>query len=1058
MDPAQSPLTLPDLLDHRAGTHPERVALLVRGGGSVTYGQWRASAVRAAHGLARAGVRPGDRVALLFTNQEWERYAVAFMAVQYAGAVALAVREDHSATDTARLVELADARTALRGAARPAVPGLADLLLDHLLLDHLLLDHLMDATGAAGLHIPDEPPHRPAPEDPAQIIGTSGTTGAPKGVLAAHASLTAGQVLNPRPRPYAHSSHALHAFPIGTNAAQVVLVSALTGHPTTVCLPRFDAEEFARTVAELAVGTVFLVPSMAVELVNSKVAERHDLTGILLVSCSAAALPAPVAAALAGALPKATLVNTYTSAEASPAQISTIVDPTRPGSVGRPADPADLRILDPDGHPVPPGATGDIWLRQPGPPRRYVGAGAPGGAVFQDGWVRMGDLGRLDPDGHLYLVDRESDIIKSGALKVSTLRIEEVLHEHPRVADAAALGVPHPVMGSVPVAAVVPATGGLDLDELRLFLAAQLSRPELPVRILLTDTLPRNPSGKVVKHLLQARFDTPQAAPAAGPAPGTPTELALAALWRRVLGRPVRSVEEEFFAAGGDSFRAVQLAAAISAEFGAAAGTALVFERPSLRAQATWLDAPGRRAGTAGGGAAGDTGRTGEPDGEAAGQPEDAPAIEVSPFLTELRAQAHDLPLTSQQENFLRWSAEAPGRDAGTVTVQFRVTGALQPELLGRAVLEVVRRHPALRSSFRPVAGRPGIVRVVLHPEPRADITLLDLDGVDDARVSARLITERDRLTDLAHEPLTRLLVASRGPADHIVMLGVHHMVSDGWSLGVVLQDLGIAYSALRRRRPVPAPRPGTGYRELVADANARWPASRAHFTRALAGAPAALDPFPGRRQAHTLLTDAQEFTVPPARAEALRERAAELGATSFLAVAALWSAVLAEHGGRSDLVLMTPVPGRTTPESERTVGCFVQSLLLRVDTSGAPGHAELIDRMRRTYIAALDHQLYPFAEFSPQAPFAAWIRYESWSAPAQLPGLPCAPWDLPRSNTVPLPMPGGDLHVPELMAAEQPDGSLRCWLRYNTHAFAAETVSTLREAFEAGLAAMTGG
>ncbi|WP_323189376.1 AMP-binding protein [Kitasatospora sp. NBC_00240] len=1025
-------------MDHRAGTHPERIALLVRGGGSVTYGQWRASAVRAAHGLARAGVRPGDRVALLFTNQEWERYAIAFMAVQYAGAVALAVREDHSATDTARLVELADARTALRGAARPAVPGIADLL----------LDHLTDAAGAAGGDVPAEPPHRPAPEDPAQIIGTSGTTGTPKGVLAAHASLTAGLALNPRPRPYAHSGHALHAFPIGTNAAQVVLVSALTGHPTTVCLPRFDAENFARTVEELAVGTVFLVPSMAVELVNSKVAERYDLTGILLVSCSAAALPAPVAAALAGALPKATVVNTYTSAEASPAQISTIVDATRPGSVGRPADPADLRILDPDGHPVPPGGTGDIWLRQPGPPRRYIGAGAPGGAVFQDGWVRMGDLGRLDPEGHLYLVDRESDVIKSGALKVSTLRIEEVLHEHPQVADAAALGVPHPVMGSVPVAAVVPATDGLDLDDLRLFLAARLSRPELPVRILLADTLPRNPSGKVVKHLLRARFDTPQEAPAAaGPAPATPTELALAALWRRVLGRPVRTVEEEFFAAGGDSFRAVQLAAAISAEFGAAAGTALVFERPSLRAQAAWLDAPGRAAGTSSGTSSG-----------TAGQPAAGPDTEVSPFLAELRAQAHDLPLTSQQENFLRWSAEAPGRDAGTVTVQFRVTSALRPDLLGRALLEVVRRHPALRTSFEPVAGRPGIVRAVLHPEPRADITLVDLDGEDDARLSTRLIAERDRLTDLAHEPLTRLLVASRGPSDHVVMLGVHHMVSDGWSLGVVLQDLGVAYSALRRERPVSAPRPRAGYRELVEDANARWPASRAHFARALAGAPAALDPFPGRLPARTVLTDAQEFTVPAARAQALRERAAELGATPFLAVAAVWSAVLAEHGDRPDLVLMTPVPGRTTPESEHTVGCFVQSLLLRVDTSGAPGHAELIDRLRRTYSAALDHQLHPFAEFSPQAPFAAWVRYESWNAPAQLPGLPCAPWDLPRSNTVPLPMPEGDLHVPELMAAEQPDGSLRCWLRYNTHAFAPETVSTLREAFEAGLAAVTGG
>ncbi|WP_371483425.1 AMP-binding protein [Kitasatospora sp. NBC_00315] len=1017
ISPAPAPLTLPDLLDHRALVHPERVALLVTGGGSVTYGQWRQDAVRAAHALARAGVRPGDRVALLFANREWERYAVAFMAVQYAGGVALAVREDLSATDAAALLTLAGARTAVRGAARPPAAGTVDLR----------LEELTAATGPC----PAEPPHRPAPEDPAQIVGTSGTTGAPKGVLAAHASLTAGLALNPRPRPYAHSRYALHAFPIGTNAAQVVLVNALTGHPTTVCLPLFDAEEFGRTVEELGVGTVFLVPSMAVELVNSAVAGRRDLSGVLLVSCTAAALPGPVAAALAKVLPRAAITNTYTSAEASPAQITAVVDADRPGSVGCPADPTSLRILDPDGRPVPPGGTGDIWLRQPGPPRGYVGGTAPDGIVFQDGWVRMGDLGRLDRDGHLYLVDRESDIIKAGALKISTLRIEEVLHGHPRVADAAALGLPHPVMGSVPVAAVVPVAGGLDLDELRIFLAARLGRAELPVRILVTDALPRNPSGKVLKHHLRARFD--DAPDSAGTAPGTPTERTLAALWRRVLGRPVGAVQDEFFALGGDSFRAVQLATAITAEFGVTTRTALVFERPSLRSQAAWLDDPGRRGGPAAGPAA---------------------AAELSPFLTALRDRPHDLPLTSQQENFLRWMAEAPGRDAGQVAVRFHVTDALRPELLGRALLELVRRHPALRTAFEPVAGHPGVLRAVLSDEARADITLVEAPGEDDERVSARLLAERDRRTDLARDPMTRLLVVTRGPADHVVQLGVHHLVSDGWSLGVLLQELGVAYSALRRGRPVPAPRPGPGYRELVEWSNAHWPASRAHFERTLAGAPAAVDPFPGRRAVETVLTGAHELTVPAGLAAALRERATDLGATPFLAVAAAWSALLAEHSGQSDLVLMTPVPGRPKPEAERAIGCFVQSLLLRVDATGSPGHAELLDRVRTAATAALDHQLYPFAEFSPRVPFAAWLRYEAWNAPAQLPGLRCTDWELPRGSSVPWPQPGGDLHVPELTASEQPDGSLRCWLQYNTHAFTPESIAALAEAFTATLAA----
>ncbi|MGW5398775.1 AMP-binding protein [Streptomyces sp. NPDC003952] len=1027
--------TVPELLDARATVDPDRLALQVVGGGELSYRRWREEALRAAVGLAAAGIGPRDRVLLRFSNAHWERYAVAFLAVQYAGGVPVPVREDLTEADAAALAALAGAGTVLRNgtgpqdgehlqdgeAEPPALPGLVELRLEALLAAH--------PEPLAG------PPYRVGPADPAQVIGTSGTTGAPKGVLAAHGNLTAGLVAHPRRRAYAHSRYALHAFPIGTNAGQVMLLAALTAAPTTLSLPRFDADGFGVAVEKFGVGTAFLVPSMAIELVNAGTAGRYDLSSLRLVNSSAAALPVPVAAALAAALPDATLVNTYTSAEASPAQISTVVDTRRPGSLGRPADPGDLRILGADGLPLPAGQVGEVWLRQPGPPRGYLGAAGESDRVFRDGWVRMGDVGRLDPDGYLYLVDRESDVIKSGALKVSTLRIEEALHEHPAVADAAALGLPHPVMGAVPVAVVVAGPGGLDPDDLRLFLSGRLSRPELPVRILLAGELPRNPSGKVVKHLLHPLFEAP--AEPTGPvvAPATPTELRLAGLWRRLLGRPVTDVAAEFFAQGGDSFRAVQLAAGISAEFGVRAGTAVVFERPSLRSQAAWVDHPDRRQSAAGAASAG-------PD-------------TVTPYLAALRAQPHAIALTSQQENFFRWMAEAPGRDAGAVTALFRVTDRLEPETLGRALTEAVRRHPALRTRFE--AAGEGVVRAVLDAEPRVRITLTRAPGATDAEVDALLLAERDRLTDLAVDPMARLLVVSRSETDHVVLVAVHHMVSDGWSVGVLLADMGVFYSALRRGRPAPPARSGPGYAELVEWANAHWPASRAHFQAALAGAPEAVEQFTGRRTVEEVLTQAHEFEVPAALAEALRARAAELGATPFLAVTAAWTGLLASRSGRPDLVVMTPVPGRPRPDSERTVGCFVQSLLLRVDGSGEPGFAELVDRLRTVYSEALDHQLYPFAEFSPSVPFAAWLRYEAWAAPAQLPGLACAPWELPRGSTVPWPLPGGDRGVPELTVLEQPDGGLRCWLQYNALAFDLPVITELAREFTAALTTACG-
>lgn len=1037
-----APLTVPDLLDSRAACQPESIAIQVRGGGTLTYGDWRRRAIRAAHGLVAAGVRPGDLVALRFADRSWDQYAVAFLAVHYAGAAGLPLRADLAEPEAARLAELCGAIAVLTGGDLPGPPGLPGLpgIAHHTLAT---VEAIPTDTSA--------PPAPPMPGDRAQVVGTSGTTGVTKGVLASHANLTMGQHRNPRPRPYAHSRHAVHAFPIGTNAGQMMLISSLTGAPSTVVLPRFDAEEFGRAVAELRIGTAFLVPSMAIELLNSKVPTRHDLTSLLLLSSSAAALPVPIAQALTEALPKATVVNVYTSAEAVPAQISMVVDLTRPSSVGRPTHPQDLRILTEDGAALPVGDVGDVWLRQPGPPRSYIGDPTAGTTVFRDGWVRMGDLGRLDAEGYLHLVDRESDVIKSGGLKVSTLRIEDALHDHPGVADAAALGLPHPVMGAVPVAAVVAAAAGLDLDALRLFLSTRLSRPELPVRILLTDDLPRNATGKVLKHRLRALFETAGAPPvvAEGGPPGTTVELGLAELWQEVLGRPVLDVAEEFFALGGDSFRAVQLAAAVAERFGVAAGSALVFGRPSLRAQAIWLEDALTRA----------------PEQPASGREADVCPAEdgmdatgvdaaIPPFLRALRSQPHAVPLTSQQENFLDWMAEEPGRDVGAVTALFRVIDRLDQRSLGRALTELVRRHPALRTRFTPVpGGLPGLVRTVLDKAPRARITLLDAPGASDSEVNTLLIAERDRLTDLGEDPTARLLVVTRAPEDHIVLLAVHHMVADGWSIGVLLHELGLAYDSLRRGRVPRLPEHPLPYQDLVRWSNDRWPAGRRYFAAALRGAPSALDPFPGRRTVEQVHTTAYPFTIAADRAGRLRERAGLLGVTPFMAIAALWSGLLAARSGQSDLVLMTPVPGRTRPEAQRAIGCLVQSLLVRLDCSGAPGFAELAERVRLATTGALDHQLYPYSEFKPSVvAFPAWLRYENWAADAHLPGLLCEPWVLPRGTTVPWPLPGGDLGVPELTVVEQPDGGLDCWVQFNALAFEPAEIAALARDFTAAL------
>ncbi|MEW9550544.1 class I adenylate-forming enzyme family protein [Nonomuraea sp. NPDC050783] len=501
------PLTLPGLLSLRAREEAGRTALEVAGVGALTFGEWDARAGRIARALAGRGLPAGSRVGLLFGERDWIDYAVAWAGVLRAGCVAVPLSDRLAPAEVRHAFTDCSVSAVLHGAGldppdvgawRVTPGGLeADL--------HGGPDGGPDGGSNGGA---DGDPdgggggsREARPGELAQIIYTSGTTGRAKGVGATHANLAHGVDPGPRRRKLAHSRHFLHAFPIGSNAGQTMLVNALDARPAALTLPRFTPGRFARLIESYRAGTVFVVPAMAIELLNARVHERFDLSSVRLLGSTAAGLPPAVAAGLAEAFPKATIVNYYTSTEAAPAQTVMIVDPARPASVGRPAAGGDLKIVRPDGGPAGPGEQGEVWLRSPAGPRAYYGDGRLTGQVFRDGWVRMGDLGYLDRDGYLYLVDREGDVIKSGAFKVSTLQVEAALYEHPAVAEAAVVGLPHPVLGRVPGAAVV-AREPVSAADLRAFLLDRLALHELPSRLLFVPELPRNHLGKVVKPRL----------------------------------------------------------------------------------------------------------------------------------------------------------------------------------------------------------------------------------------------------------------------------------------------------------------------------------------------------------------------------------------------------------------------------------------------------------------------------------------------------------------------------------------------------------------------------
>lgn len=1002
------------LLEARASAEPDRLAVTVDGRGTLTFADWERRASSVAYGLRETGLRPGDRVGLLFADEDWIDYAVAFCAVHMAGGVAVPVLHELGRSRSTELFVACQASHVLHG--EKVTGGEWETAVTSTPRD---LDDGM-------LHTIDVDVR---PDELAQIIYTSGSTGRPKGVAATHGNLVFGLNPAPRRRPLSHSRHFLHAFPIGTNAGQHMLINMLAAAPTALTLPEFDAETFGRLIEAYAVGTVFVVPAMAIELLNARVHERYDLSSVVLFGSSGAALPPSVGLALAHAFPSAAIVNYYTSTEAAPAQLTMVFDPDRPDAVGRADRQSDLQIVADAGQPLGAGHVGEVKLRAPAAPRWYVDDPAGSAEVFADGWARMGDLGYLDDDGYLHLVDRKDDTIKSGGFKVSTLGVEAVLHEHSAVVDAAVVGTSHPVMGTM-VAAAVVLDAEVSLDELRAYLKGRLGRHEVPTQMLAVDSLPRNALGKVVKRDVRGLFEAALEAPKSPPT--TATELALARLWERVLSVPGIAAEDDFFALGGDSLRASQLVTLVSDQLGADMTTSVVFDVPVLAEQARWIDAAERVGTTA-----------------------------TSLSSVEGADRADGASLSAQQEDFLRWTYEtAPPRDPGSICIAIRIKDEFDMAVFRRSLVEVLRRHEALSTVFVPADERTAAPHPAAVPTARANDEIapevaevsIERDPIAEREGHAADLAaqERNQLTSITRPPLLRALVIHVAADDHVLVLGVHHVVFDGWSMTILLRELGQTYSALRAGHAVPlAPLP-LSYTDYCRWTRDQWPRTRPFWERTLAGAPAALTPFPGRAETRRHARRQYDFDLGRDVSTGLRELTRANDASTFVGVAACWSAVLAQWTGRTDIVLMTAVPGRTRPEHETLIGCLVQSLLMRVDATGDPSFLELLARVRSSAFAAVDHQFYPYADFRTRVPYSARLYYEAWDGPAHFPGLLSGPFALPRLQALDWATPAGevDLSVPELDIDEQPDGTLVSSVIYNRHAFNEPTVARLAEVF----------
>ena len=540
-------MILPDLLRDRAAEDPDAIALRVADGG-LTYGEWDARSNAAARGLVARGVRAGDRVGLLFGNDRLADYAVCYLAVHKAAAVAVPLGSRFADAELERLIAHAGAT--------------------------VLVDDAKELEAGQ----PAEPFQVPVdPDALAEILYTSGTTGLPKGVAVSHANLMVHDVPQEAGAAPAGPVSFLHAFPIGTQAAQEALrVPLRIAGRVAVALPSFDAHELCALVERHRVARLQLVPAMAHVLVASGAYRDYDVSSVRRIILSSAPAAPALFRRLSEVFPQASMWSSYALTEAGGARTLMEWDENRPTAVGRPVGETEIKIVD-----------GEVWLRRRGAPaREYYGDPETTAMTFAGGWVRTGDLGHLDADGYLHLTDRKKDVIIAGGANVSSVEVENALYEHPAVIEAAVVGVAHPVLGE-DVAAAVVVRSPTPARELQDLVRARLAEHKVPHRLVFVDGLPRNPSGKVVKAEVASLFE---AVPADLAPARNETEAVVASVWEAVLGVAPVGIHDDFFALGGHSLAATQIAARVRDALGVELPVVAVFESPTVAELARAVD------------------------------------------------------------------------------------------------------------------------------------------------------------------------------------------------------------------------------------------------------------------------------------------------------------------------------------------------------------------------------------------------------------------------------------------------------------------------------------
>ena len=973
--PFPADLLVHELFDAEAARRPDRPAIVGDGDG-VTYGDLARRASRLAARLVVEGIRPETPVGLcLETSVEM---LVAILAVWKAGGAWVPL---DPGWPSARLDFVArDARCALVLTDAEAPAGLAEIG-----VRTLRVGGEQDASADDG-----SPPVFPSGDGSrlAYILYTSGSSGQPKGVAVEHHSvLNYLQWVNEA--LFGGASVRLPVVSgLGFDASLKQLLAPLVRGDAVWLLPReVAARPHALAAALEAAGTAALncVPALWSALLEELEGSQGALSfsGLTALYLGGERVPPQLVRRTLRRLPHLEIWNLYGPTEATANATAGRLPADGTISIGRPIANARIYVLDPHGQPAPVGVPGEIYVGGAGVARGYWNrdeltrerflrdpfCGEPDARMY-----RTGDLARYRADGSLEYLGRCDDQVKIRGLRVEPGEIEGILASHPDIAEAAVIAG-EDAHGDVRLAAyVVDRTGRLSLSELRAFLRGAVPEAMVPSALVVLSSLPRLPGGKVDRSSLP----DPAAAdldPASSERPRSEEERALAELWAGLLQIDRIGRDESFFDRGGHSLLAARAVWGIREIFGVEIPLRTMFESPTVGALAERIRAlrPGQ-----------------SPEGWTPVRPRD---------------RDRPIPLSYAQERLWFLAQLEPHNPFYNLTKSLRVEGPLDSIALARSLGVIVERHEALRTRFPSEDGTP--VQEIVPPASSL-LEIEDLSGLAGPQREAEALRisrdEARRPFDLTRELPFRARLLRLDPENHILILSFHHIAVDAWSLEIFFRELGLAYDAFRRGESPSLEALPVQYADFAAWQRG-WLSGPVLETRLafwreqLRGAPELLEltgdhPRPPRQS----YRGAREtFAVGPAITRGVRDIGRSERATLYMTLLAAFQVLLSRYTGSTDVVVGSPIANRPFRETEKLIGLFINTLVLRTDFSGDLSFRELLRRVRETSLGAYAHQDIPFERLIEELQPARTLRHSPvfqvlfalQSAPRAAPGLP---------------------------------------------------------------------